>query len=458
MIGISMFFTALFMLLIGFPVAFTFGAVSVFFGFIAGILSVYTDGGFDAGMMVGLMEGVSEGIAMFDYMPFRIFSIQQNTILMAIPMFIFMGIVLQKTGLAEKLLESMGFLFGEIRGGIAISTVLVGSLLAASTGVVGASVVAMGVISLPVMLKYKYKPELATGTICASGTLGQIIPPSIVLIILGDVFQVPVGDLFQAAVWPGLALVGSYILYILIVSYLKKDVAPAIPANPSRGSKKKQVLKALIDIIPSLTLIILVLGSIFAGIATPTESSAVGSVGAVLLALIYKTFSFAMIKEAALESVKITSMVFAILIGATAFSMVFSYTGGEEIVAEFMSNLPGDDKLGFIIFTMVVILVLGFFIDFVEISYIIVPILVPISEALGINPVWFAILIAMNLQTSFLTPPFGFSLFYLKGVAPASVSTMQIYRGVIPFIFIQIVILILLAFFPEVFGISSFLE
>jgi len=201
-----------------------------------------------------------------------------------------------------------------------------------------------------------------------------------------------------------------------------------------------------------------VLGSIFAGIATPTESSAVGSVGAVLLALIYKTFSFAMIKEAALESVKITSMVFAILIGATAFSMVFSYTGGEEIVAEFMSNLPGDDKLGFIIFTMVVILVLGFFIDFVEISYIIVPILVPISEALGINPVWFAILIAMNLQTSFLTPPFGFSLFYLKGVAPASVSTMQIYRGVIPFIFIQIVILILLAFFPEVFGISSFLE
>lgn len=455
MIGISMFFTALFMLVIGFPVAFTFGAVAVFFGFVAGFSEVYTAGGFDAGMISGLMSSFSEGVAMFDYMPFRIFSIQQNTILMAIPMFIFMGIVLQKTGLAEKLLESMGFLFGEIRGGIAISTVLVGALLAASTGVVGASVVAMGVISLPVMMKYKYSTPLATGTICASGTLGQIIPPSIVLIILGDVFQVPVGDLFQAAVWPGLSLVGAYILYILAVSYVKKDVAPAIHADPSRGSKKKQVVKALIDIIPSLTLIVLVLGSIFAGIATPTESSAVGSIGAVALALAYRTFSIQMVKDAASESVKVTSMVFAILIGATAFSMVFSYTGGEEIVAEFMNNLPGDNKISFILFTMLAIFLLGFFIDFVEISYIIVPILVPISEALGINPIWFAILIAMNLQTSFLTPPFGFSLFYLKGVAPASVSTMQIYRGVVPFIVIQIVVLVILAFFPEFFGISS---
>lgn len=457
MIGILMFFTALFMLLFGFPVAFTFAAVSVLFGLIAGISEIYMAGGFDAGMLAGITEGLNEGIAMFDYMPYRIFSIQQNTILMAIPMFIFMGIILQKTGLAEKLLESMGFLFGEIRGGIAISTVLVGSLLAASTGVVGASVVAMGVISLPVMMKYKYSTELSTGTICASGTLGQIIPPSIVLIILGDVFQVPVGDLFQAAIWPGLTLVGSYILYILIVSYLKKDVAPAIPADASRGSKAKQVQKALIDIIPSLTLIVLVLGSIFAGIATPTESSAVGSMGAIFLALLYKTFSISMIKEAALESVKITSMVFGILIGATAFSMVFSYTGGEELVADFMASLPGDDKMAFILFTMLVVLVLGFFIDFVEISYIIIPILVPISDALGINPVWFAILIAMNLQTSFLTPPFGFSLFYLKGVAPSSVRTMQIYRGVVPFIIIQIIVLLVLAFFPEFFGISSFL-
>lgn len=448
-----MFFTALLMLLIGFPVAFTFAAVSVLFGLIAGIVEI----GFDEGLIHGITEGLVEGVAMFDYMPYRIFAIQQNTILMAIPMFIFMGIVLQKTGLAEKLLESMGFLFGEIRGGVAISTVLVGTLLAASTGVVGASVVAMGVISLPVMMKYKYNTELATGTICASGTLGQIIPPSIVLIILGDVFQVPVGDLFSAAIGPGLMLVGAYVLYILIVSYVNKDMAPAIPADPERGNKKQQVIHALIDIIPSLTLIILVLGSIFAGVATPTESASVGSLGAVGLALTYKSFSLQMIREAALESVKITSMVFAILIGATAFSMVFTYTGGEEIVESIMLSLPGDGTLGFIIFVMLAIFILGFFIDFIEISYIIIPILLPVAETLGINPVWFAILIAMNLQTSFLTPPFGFSLFYLKGCAPASVKTTQIYKGVLPFIAIQVLVLALLAIYPEIFGLSAML-
>jgi len=454
MIGIIMFFTALCMLLIGFPVAFTFGAVSVMFGLIAGIVEI----GFDEGFIVGLLEGLEEGVAMFDFMPFRIYSIMQNTILMAIPMFIFMGIVLQKTGLAERLLESMGFLFGEIRGGVAISTVLVGSLLAASTGVVGASVVAMGVISLPVMMKYKYNTELATGTICASGTLGQIIPPSIVLIILGDVFQVPVGDLFAAALGPGVMLVACYIIFIMIVAYLNPSMAPAIPADPSRGDKKAQVYRALKDIIPSLTLILMVLGSIFAGIATPTESAAVGCLGAVLLALLYKSFSFGMIRLAAKESVTITSMVFAILIGATAFSMVFTYTGGEELVEHFMTNLPGDTVWAFVIFTMLAIFILGFFIDFVEISYIIIPILIPISEALGINPVWFAILIAMNLQTSFLTPPFGFSLFYLKGVVPASVKTMQIYRGVLPFIAIQIAVLALLAIYPGFFGVEAFLK
>lgn len=454
MIGIIMFFTALCMLLIGFPVAFTFGAVSVMFGLIAGIVEI----GFDEGFIVGLLEGLEEGVAMFDFMPFRIYSIMQNTILMAIPMFIFMGIVLQKTGLAERLLESMGFLFGEIRGGVAISTVLVGSLLAASTGVVGASVVAMGVISLPVMMKYKYNTELATGTICASGTLGQIIPPSIVLIILGDVFQVPVGDLFAAALGPGLMLVACYIIYIMIVAYFNPSMAPAIPSDPSRGNKRAQVFRALKDIIPSLTLILMVLGSIFAGIATPTESAAVGCLGAVLLAFLYKSFSFGMIRVAAKESVTITSMVFAILIGATAFSMVFTYTGGEELVEHFMTNLPGDTVWAFVIFTMLAIFILGFFIDFVEISYIIIPILIPISEALGINPVWFAILIAMNLQTSFLTPPFGFSLFYLKGVVPASVKTMQIYRGVLPFIAIQIAVLALLAIYPAFFGVEAFLK
>ncbi|UTJ06561.1 TRAP transporter large permease [Arcobacter roscoffensis] len=454
MIGIIMFFTALFMLLLGFPVAFTFAAVSVFFGMIAGIYEIWSYADPDMTMTAIFLDGLTEGVLMFDFMPFRIMSIMQNTILMAVPMFIFMGIVLQKTGLAERLLESMGFLFGEIRGGVAISTVLVGALLAASTGVVGASVVAMGVISLPVMMKYKYNVSLACGTICASGTLGQIIPPSIVLIILGDVFQVPVGDLFRAAVWPGLALVGAYILYIVVLAFINKETAPAIPPDPSRGSKGKQVVRALIDIIPSLTLILLVLGSIFGGVATPTESAAVGCLGAVGLSFIYRTFSIAMVKEASLESVKITSMVFGILIGATAFSMVFSYTGGEELVEHFMLSLPGDEKWGFIIFTMIAILVLGFFIDFVEISYIIVPILVPIAMALDINPVWFAILIAMNLQTSFLTPPFGFSLFYLKGVAPATVRTTQIYKGVLPFIAIQIIVLLLVAFYPEVFGIN----
>jgi len=445
MVGIVMFFAALLMLALGFPVAFTFGAVAVFFGLIGGVVESLQYGG-------TLAEGVEIGLNMFGFMPFRIFSIMQNTILMAVPLFVFMGIVLQKTKLAERLLESMGFLFGQIRGGVAISTVLVGALLAASTGVVGASVVAMGVISLPVMLKYGYNKELATGTICAAGTLGQIIPPSIVLIILGDVFQVPVGDLFRAALLPGLFLVAGYVLYILVVSFLKKELAPPIPPLSDK-SKKRQIAQALMGVIPPLVLIVTVLGSIFAGIATPTESSAVGCVGAIFLSMLYRTFSFKMLHEAALETVKITAMVFGILIGATAFSMVFSYTGGEDIVEEFMLGLPGE-KWGFIILCMIAILVLGFFIDFVEISYIIVPILVPIAYALDINPVWFAILIAMNLQTSFLTPPFGFSLFYLKGASPAEVKTMHIYRGVVPFILIQIFVLILLMFYPQMFGID----
>ena len=447
MIGIVMFFVALCALLFGFPVAFTFGAVSVVFGFVAGFFEA-------AGNEETILEGLQYGVDMFAFMPHRIWAIMNNTILMAVPLFIFMGIILQKSKLAEKLLESMGYLFGEIRGGVAISTVLVGSLLAASTGVVGASVVAMGVISLPVMLKYKYQKELATGTICASGTLGQIIPPSIVLIILGDVFQVPVGDLFQAAVWPGLSLVIAYIIYILIYSYIKKDVAPAIVLEGNQGSKAKQIFKAFQAIIPPLVLIVLVLGSIFMGVATPTESAAVGGVGAMLLALIYREFSFNMVHQASLETVKITAMVFGILIGATAFSMVFTYTGGDMIVEEFMLGLPGD-KWGFILLSMLAIMILGFFIDFIEISYIIVPILVPIAEAIGINPVWFAILIAMNLQTSFLTPPFGFSLFYLKGVSPPEVKTTHIYKGVIPFIVIQVAVLLLLTFYPEIFGISQ---
>ena len=437
-----MFGAALVLLAVGYPVAFSFGAVSMIFGAIASYFEVVPDGG-------TLIEFYDEFLSMFSLMPFRIYSIMTNKILLAVPLFIFMGIVLQKSRLAEKLLEAMGTLFGSVRGGVAISTVIVGTMLAASTGVVGASVVAMGVISLPVMLKYGYDKPLACGTICASGTLGQIIPPSIILIILADVFGVPVGDLFKAAVVPSLILVGSYILYILFISYIKPEVAPAIPIDDSI-SRKTRFLNALKAILPPLSLIIIVLGSIFAGIATPTESASVGAVGALLLSVLYKEYNIKLMMDSARETVKITAMVFAILIGATAFSMVFVYSGADEIVEAFMTSLPGD-KWGFLILSMLIILFLGFFIDFIEISYIVVPILLPIAETIGIDPIWFAILIAMNLQTSFLTPPFGFSLFYLKGVAK-DIKTVEIYKGVIPFILIQIVVLATIVIFPSFYG------
>ncbi|GAB7220208.1 TRAP transporter large permease [Vibrio comitans] len=428
MIGIIMFAVALFALLLGFPVAFTFGGIALIFG-------VW-----------------SEGWDMFAFMPYRIESIMQNTVLMAVPLFIFMGLVLQKTRLAEQLLEAMGRLFGGIRGGIAISTVLVGALLAASTGVVGASVVAMGLISLPVMLKYNYDKKLACGTICASGTLGQIIPPSIVLILLGDVLGVPVGDLFKAALWPGLVLVIAYVLYIAIYAFFNPESAQSMPKIDDQ-SRKQEVIIALKAIVPPLALIVVVLGSIFAGIATPTESAALGGAGAIVLALLYRQFSWTLLYESSKETVKVTAMVFAILLGATAFSMAFTYTGGDYLVEEWLLKLPGE-KWGFLILVMLVILVLGFFIDFVEICFIIVPMISPVAELLGINMVWFAILVAMNLQTSFLTPPFGFSLFYLKGVAPKQVTTRDIYAGVMPFIAIQIVVLATLLLFPGMYGLT----
>jgi tripartite ATP-independent transporter DctM subunit len=441
MVGIVMFFAALVLLVVGYPVAFTFGSVALLFGGIAVLVELASD--------FSLLLFTDEFVSMFSMMPFRIYSIMTNTILMAIPLFIMMGIVLQKSELAERLLESMGILFGKVRGGLAISTVLVGALLAASTGVVGASVVAMGVISLPVMLKHGYSKKLSTGTICASGTLGQLIPPSIVLIILGDVFQQPVGDLFHAALMPGLVLVGAYILYIVVVSLLNKEIAPAIQVR--EAEKEGMILRALIAIFPPLALIIMVLGSIFMGIATPTESASVGALGAMVLAACYRKLSRKVVLDASLQTVKITAMVFAILIGATAFSMVFVYTGADSIVEAFMMALPGE-KWGFLCLSMLSIMILGFFIDFIEISYIVVPILLPIVDALGLNPLWFAILIATNLQTSFLSPPFGFSLFYLKGVSPPGVETMDIYRGVIPFIIIQMMVLASIVFIPGIYG------
>lgn len=420
MTGLVLFAVALMFLFFGYSVAFTFAGISLIVGFI------------------------SLGPDLFAFMPFRIMSIMENTTLMAIPMFVFMGIVLQKTGLAEKLLESSAKLFGQVAGGLAISTIIVGALLAASTGVVGASVVAMGVISLPVMLKNNYHQPTATGVICASGTLGQIIPPSIILIILGDVMGVPVGDLFKAAVLPGFLLILMYTLYILALGKIKPEFCPPMVVTES---KRELLIQALKDIVPPMLLIITVLGSIFGGIATPTESSAIGAVGAVILATCYGKFSFKMINDVSKESVKVSSMIFAVLLGATAFSMVFTYSGSDFIVEDFFMDLPGG-QWTFILSAMVAILILGFFIDFIEIAFLVVPILTPIAMALNIDLVWFAILITMNLQTSFLTPPFGFSLFYLKGVAPKSIKTLTIYKGVIPFILMQLVILSLVLLLP----------
>ena len=421
--GLLLFFIALILLFAGYYVAFTFAGVSV----LVGVFFL--------------------GIDLFEFMPYRIMSIMENTTLMSIPMFIFMGIVLQKSGLAERLLESSAKLFGGMSGGVAISTIIVGALLAASTGVVGASVVAMGVISLPVMLKNKYHHATATGVICASGTLGQIIPPSIILIILGDVMGLAVGDLFKAAVLPGMMLIGAYVLYILLLSWVKPEYCPPIPVKEDKATILKQALK---DIVPPLLLIVAVLGSMFGGIATPTESSSIGAVGAVILAQFYGGISLKTIVSVSKDSVKVSSMIFAVLIGATAFSMVFSYSGGEYLVEDFFLALPGE-KWTFIIIVMAAILVLGFFIDFIEIAFLVVPIITPVAIALDIDLIWFAILISMNLQTSFLSPPFGFSLFYLKGVAPKSVKTTTIYKGVIPFILIQVFVLGLIVAFPDLF-------
>ncbi len=439
-----MFVSALMLLAIGYPVAFTFGSVSIFFGILAAIVEIAPD--------LSILAVSKEFLQMFSMMPFRIYSIMNNTILMAIPLFIFMGIVLQRSQLAEKLLEAMGTMFGRVRGGVAVSTVLVGTMLAASTGVVGASVVAMGVISLPVMLKYGYSKKLATGTICAAGTLGQIIPPSVVLIVLGDIFQLPVGDLFQAALFPGLVLVGFYIIYILILAFIDKKAAPAMPAL--EGSMLSNLWRALLAILPPMILIVLVLGSIFVGIATPTESAAVGCIGAMILAAMYRKLSWQVVEESAFETVKVTAMVFAILIGATAFSMVFLYSGADSLVEEALVNLPGK-KWTFLFLANMTIFLLGFFIDFFEICYIVVPVLLPVSQAIGLEPLFFAIMIAMNLQASFLTPPFGFSLFYLKGVCPPEVRTTDIYKGVVPFIILQVVVLLSVAMYPEFYGLTK---
>ncbi len=421
MIALVMFVVALFLLLLGIPVAFAFGGVAMMFAFII------PDLGFDV----------------FNILPFRIYGIMSNTTLMAVPLFIMMGLILEKSGMAEKLLISMSALFKGVRGGLGVSVVLVGAILAASTGIVSASVVMMSVIALPLMINAGYNKSLASGTIAASGTLGQIIPPSIILIILGDVMSVSVGDLFMGAVLPGLTLVSLYITYILIRAYFKKEDAPALISD-----EKVTLFDLLKAIVPPLLLMISVLGSIFAGIASPTESAAFGVVGGLILSTLNKTLSTEMIKYALFETMKLSGMIFMILIGATAFSLVFNELGGTDVILEFFSEDIGNVWV-FIGVSMFAIFILGFFIDFIEISFIIVPILVPVMSAFGIDPIWFAILIAMNLQASFLTPPFGLSLFFLKGAAGNSVTTMEIYKGIIPFILLQILCLGLVILFPD---------
>jgi len=431
-------------LMLGFPVAFSLAGTSLI---IAGF-----------GYLAGTFDG-----AFLSALPNRIFGILGNQILIAVPLFVFMGIMLEKSRIAERLLHNMALLFGPLRGGLGISVILVGMLMAASTGIIGATVVTMGLISLPTMLKSGYSPSLAAGNICATGTLGQIIPPSTALILLGDVLSnayqqaqlsmgifspetISVADLFVGALIPGLLLVVLYMSYMGMTAWLKPQAAPAMVDRPELDFKfAKQLLAGLL---PPLGLMLAVLGSILSGIATPTEAAAVGAAGATILALVYGQLSLPRLKEVMDGTLKVTSMIFMIFIGAAVFSLVFRGFGGDEQVQALFEAMPGG-KVGAMLVVMLVIFLLGFILDFIEITFVVVPIVAPILLAMGIDPVWLGIMIAINLQTSFLTPPFGFALFYLRGVAPKELPTSAIYRGVVPFIAIQIGVLVLLSFVPE---------
>ena len=419
-------FAAIFILILfGFPVAFTLAGLSVIVGYL-----FIPD--------------------FFDLLPLRFMGVIQNIVLLAVPLFIFMGLMLEKSGLAENLLETMAILFGKIKGGLAISVVVVGALLAASTGIVGATVITMGLISLPTMLKRNYSPELAAGTIASSGTLGQIIPPSVVLVLLGSVLQVSVGDLFKAAIIPGVLLVAVYVIYILIKAHFDPTSAPAIPDDEIKLFKSEHFVKKLISaFVFPLGLIVAVLGSIFAGIASPTEAAAVGALGATVLTLIQGKFTMSVLKDVMRGTSHLTSMVFMILFGATTFALVFRGLEGDR----FLIDLIQDSNLSattFLLLVMVVVFVAGFFIDFIEIIFIIVPVVAPIFVTYDMDLIWIGILLALNLQTSFLSPPFGFALFYLKGVAPKSITTAHIYRGIVPFVLIQLAFLLLIVFFPKI--------
>jgi tripartite ATP-independent transporter DctM subunit len=434
-LGPLMFLGALVLLAFGYPVAFALGGTAILFA------------------IIGVVLGVFDPIFL-TAMPQRIFGTMSNYTLLAIPYFIFMGAMLEKSGIAERLLETVGILLGKLRGGLALAVVLVGALLAATTGVVAATVVAMGLISLPIMLRYGYNKELATGVIAASGTLGQIIPPSVVLVVLGDQLGVSVGDLFVGSVIPGLMMAGAFALHVLITAWLRPDVAPALPEevrSQFRGAGFGQ--RVFQAIVPPLVLILLVLGSIFFGYATPTEAGAVGCLGAMILAALNRSLSVGALKEVCDITLRTTSMVVMILFGSTAFSLVFRGLDGDRFMFDVLTNLPGEE-VGFLFVSMFVVFILGFFIDFFEICFIVVPLFVPVARQMGLDLVWYGVVLGANMQTSFLSPPFGFALFYLRGVAPKEIKTADIYRGVVPFILLQLFVLILIIVFP---GITSFL-
>jgi tripartite ATP-independent transporter DctM subunit len=439
-----MFFGVIFVLLIGFPVAFSLAGVSLFFAL--------------AGWLVGSFDPSNFGALASRYIGFM-----TNEVLVAVPLFIFMGVILERSGIAEALLITMGKVFGKMRGGLGLSVIVVGALLAASTGVVGATVVTMGLISLPAMLRAGYDPKLACGVICASGTLGQIVPPSTVLIFMGDMLgginaqvqmakgnfapsPVSVGDLFVGALLPSMVLIALYMLYMIYKAIFDAKSCPAAPGTvEERAALLGEVFTALL---PPLLLIVAVLGSILGGFATPTEAASVGAVGAMVLVVFKGRFNFDIIRQACVSTGTITSMVFVLLLGAAVFSIVFRMLGGDDLVHELLANLPGG-AMGALIVVMAVMFVLGFILDTFEIIFIIIPITAPALLNLGVDPVWLGVLVGVNLQTSFMTPPFGFSLFYLRGVAPGSISTGTIYRGIVPFVALQVVALAILLVFPE---------
>lgn len=421
-----MFLALTILLMAGFPVTFTLLGTALCFGLI----------GF--------------GWSFFDLLPLRIWGVMTNVTLMAVPLFVFMGVMLERSGLAEDLLDTMGLLFGRLKGGLAVSVVVVGALLGASTGIVGATVVTMGLLSVPTMLRRGYQKELATGTVSASGTLGQIIPPSIVLVLLGDIVGVPVGDLFVGAVLPGLVLVALFLTYIIIASHARPHIAPPIPWDEINGFTGRKLLERVGKaLVPPLFLMLAVLGSIFAGIASPTEAAAVGAVGATVLTMANRRFDLAVLREVALQTTKLTCMVFIILCGAAAFGLVFRGLGGDHLVRGFLAGLADVySKWAVLFIVMGVIFLVGFFLDFIEITFIHVPVLAPVMIEFGFDPVWLCVLIAVNLQTSFLTPPFGFSLFYLKAVTPPEITTGHIYRGIIPFVAVQVAGLLAVMVWP----------